>query len=327
MAEEKKQPQEKGQKQQTGLKKIEEETTKQVLTYIEDLQNTGEIVLPENYVPGNALKFAWLHLQTVKDKNKRPALEVCTKLSIVNSLLEMTVKGMSVAKGHGAFIVRGNQLTWQDQYFGRLMQAKRDAGVKDVNSGTIYKGDEYVTTRDEKGVKKLVKHDSPIENVNFDNVRGAYAVVEYTDGRLKLTEMTIGQIKKAWDQGDMKGNSGAHKNFTDQMCERTVINRACKIALNSSDDAGVIGDRDLTEKLPAMEARDKSIEEGEGRKREVLGISDAEEVKEEPEKEVDNQKRAAAKDKKEQPQEQPPPPDDANDDQAINFDAGKQPDF
>lgn len=274
----KNQPQEKGQKQQTGLKKFEEETVGKVLGHIDELQNTGELVLPKNYVPGNALKFAWLHLQTVKDKNKRAALDVCTKLSIVNSLLEMTVKGMSVAKKHGAFIVRGNQLTWQDQYFGNLMRAKRDAEVKDVNARTIYEGDEYITRVNERGVKELVKHDSPIENIDSGKIRGAYAIVEYTDGRLKLTEMTIGQIRKAWDQGDAKGQSKAHQNFTDQMCERTVINRACKVALNSSDDSGIIRDDQEHESLPAKEARDKGIEEGERKERRMLDISDAEEM-------------------------------------------------
>ena len=295
-------------KQQPGLKKFEEETVGKVLAHIEDLQNTGELVLPKDYVPGNALKFAWLHLQTVKDKNKNPALKVCTQLSVVNSLLEMTVKGMSVAKSHGAFIVRGNQLTWQDEYFGKLMQAKRDAGVKDVNSGTIYEGDEYVKKKKKKGVKKLVKHESKLENINFDKIRGAYAVVEYNDGRIKLTEMTMGQIKKAWEQGDMKGQSGAHKNFTDQMCEKTVITRACKIALNSSDDTGIIGDRDI-ERHPDMEARDKAIEEGDGKKRQVLNIPDAEEIQEE-------EPREEPKAKEPPKEKEQPPPIDANDDVA-----------
>jgi recombination protein RecT len=39
----------------------------------------------------------------------------------------------------------------------------------------------------------------------------------------------------------MKGNSGAHKNFTQEMCKKTVINRACKTPINSSSDAILIG--------------------------------------------------------------------------------------
>ncbi len=42
------------------------------------------------------------------------------------------------------------------------------------------------------------------------------------------------QIRKSWQQGAAKGNSGAHNNFTDQMCKKTVISRACKIALGAA---------------------------------------------------------------------------------------------
>ena len=45
------------------------------------------------------------------------------------------------------------------------------------------------------------------------------------------------QIKDSWNQGAMKGNSPAHKLFPDQMAEKTVINRACKLIIRTSDDA------------------------------------------------------------------------------------------
>ena len=48
--------------------------------------------------------------------------------------------------------------------------------------------------------------------------------------------MTLDMIRSAWGQGAAKGNSGAHRNFTDQMAKKTVIARACKIALDSTAD-------------------------------------------------------------------------------------------
>ena len=39
--------------------------------------------------------------------------------------------------------------------------------------------------------------------------------------------------------GVMKGGSPAHKNFDDQMVKKTVINRACKTLINSSDDTAL----------------------------------------------------------------------------------------
>jgi recombination protein RecT len=49
--------------------------------------------------------------------------------------------------------------------------------------------------------------------------------------------MTIDQIHKAWNQGATKGGSPAHRNFPAEMCKKTVIGRACKMIINSSDDA------------------------------------------------------------------------------------------
>ena len=60
------------------------------------------------------------------------------------------------------------------------------------------------------------------------------------DGTSFAEIMSIGQIQKAWDRGVMKGGSPAHKNFDDQMVQKkTVINRACKTLINSSDDTAL----------------------------------------------------------------------------------------
>ena len=51
--------------------------------------------------------------------------------------------------------------------------------------------------------------------------------------------MSIVQIKKAWMQGKGGGNTGAHQNFTDEMCRKTVIGRVCKGIINNSDDSAL----------------------------------------------------------------------------------------
>ncbi len=49
--------------------------------------------------------------------------------------------------------------------------------------------------------------------------------------------MSMAQIRAAWNQGATHGASPAHKNFPAEMCKKTVIGRACKLIINSSDDA------------------------------------------------------------------------------------------
>ena len=76
-----------------------------VLQKLNAYQEAGAIHFPANYSPQNALQSAWLVLQTVKDKNRRPALEVCTKASIANALLYTVISGLSPAKNQVYFLI------------------------------------------------------------------------------------------------------------------------------------------------------------------------------------------------------------------------------
>ena len=88
-------------------------------------QEQGRLQLPPNYSAQNALYSAWLTLQGVKDKNDRPALQVCTKESITNSLLDMVIQGLNPSRKQCYFIPYGNALTLQRSYFGTMGVTKR----------------------------------------------------------------------------------------------------------------------------------------------------------------------------------------------------------
>lgn len=221
----------------TALKRMQEETTQQIMERVTGWQETGEVVLPKGYHVGNAIKLAWLYLQTVENMQHQKAIDYCTKDSICNALLNMVINGEYPQK-HCYFIMYGNRLEWQERYLGKLMRAKRDTEIGKVNAQVIYEGDEFVYTIDENGEKQLVKHVPNLANIDNTKILAAYAVVINKDGTRHIEVMTRTQIQKAWEQGAMKGKSGAHTNFTDQMCMKTVIQRACKIALDSTADPG-----------------------------------------------------------------------------------------
>lgn len=221
----------------TALKRMQEETTQQIMERVTGWQETGEVVLPKGYHVGNAIKLAWLYLQTVENLQHQKAIDYCTKDSICNALLNMVINGEYPQK-HCYFIMYGNRLEWQERYLGKLMRAKRDTEIGKVNAQVIYEGDEFVYTIDENGEKQLVKHVPNLANIDNTKILAAYAVVINKDGSRHIEVMTRTQIQKAWEQGAMKGKSGAHTNFTDQMCMKTVIQRACKIALDSNADPG-----------------------------------------------------------------------------------------
>ena len=219
----------------TALKEMQEKTVNAVMKQVEELQQTGGLVLPKDYNVNNALKSAWIYLQTIETRTKQKAIDVCTKLSICNCLLEMVIRGEHPKK-HCYFIACGNSLEYWERYTGKLLRAKRDTNIQDVVAQVIYEGDNFVYGVDKNGYYQLIKHETAIENINPDKIKAAYAVVIFKDGSKHLEIMTIDQIRKSWQQGAARGTSGAHQNFTDQMCKKTVIARACKIELDSATD-------------------------------------------------------------------------------------------
>lgn len=218
------------------VKRMQEETVNNVMERVAAMQEAGELVLPKQYHAGNALKQAWLYLQTIETREKKPAIEVCTKESICNCLLQMVIYGQNVGKNQCYFIPCGKELTYWEDYRGKYMRAKRDTEIAEVHPQVVYEKDNFVYTVDEVGDYQLVKHETSIDNIDITKIKAAYAVVVNKDGKRHLEVMTMQQVRNAWGQGATKGNSGAHVNFTDQMCKKTVISRACKIALDSSTD-------------------------------------------------------------------------------------------
>lgn len=231
--------------QNSAVKKFTQATLDNVLSRISSIQATGELVLPANYIPENAVRAAWLILQDTVDRNNRPALEVCSPHSIANAFMDMVTSGLSVAKNQGYFVVYGDKLQFDQSYIGDIAVAKRVANVKEVNAVTVYKDDVFEYEVDAStGRKKVIKHDQKLTNIDMNKIVGAYAIVSYNDGSTDTEIMTLGQIQTSWGMGGSKGNSPAHKNFPDQMAEKTVISRALKIETGSSDDSSVVGNRE-----------------------------------------------------------------------------------
>ncbi|MGV2787831.1 recombinase RecT, partial [Clostridium perfringens] len=148
---------------------------------------------PPNYNASNALKSAFFNLQEVTDKTGKPALEVCTKESIANTLLDMVVQGLSPAKKQCYFVVYGNKLQLSRSYFGTQAVLKRLSNVEDIWANVIYHGDvfDYEVA---DGRERLIRHETEFENRDND-ISGAYAIVKTTDGEGILTVMTRKEIE------------------------------------------------------------------------------------------------------------------------------------
>lgn len=222
-----------------ALATTKEQTLTSVQNRIAELQEGG-FKLPPNYSPENALQSAWLMLQDVQTRDKKPALEVCSKNSIAMSLFKMVQLGLNPAKNQCYFVPYGQDLVCMTSYFGQVLIAKR-SGLKDVKANLILEGDDFNYKIEADGRKVITEHNQPFSNFGKP-IMGAYCVVTLPDGVQDTDIMTIEEIKQSWKQGATNGNSPAHKNFEGEMAKRTVTNRAIKMFVNSSDDAAILDD-------------------------------------------------------------------------------------
>jgi len=246
--------------QTNELAVLKDQTVTAVEKRIGQLVENGQLVLPRNYSAANALQAAWLTLQDVKDKDKKPALEVCTRNSVVQALYSMVVQALDPGKRQGYFIAYGRSLVFQRSYFGTLAVAKRMADVSDAVAEIVYEDDTF-EYEIERGTKRVVTHRQSLDSIDTGKVRAAYAVVMFNDGRDYTELMTWDQIQAAWSKSKMNPNSDSstHKQFQSEMVKRTVFNRALKRYINSSNDDHLFlqeFNREVSESVEASIAED-----------------------------------------------------------------------
>lgn len=206
----------------------------QVIARVNSLSEVG-FKMPADYQHVNAIKASMLVLQDLKDKNGKPALEVCTQNSIASALFTMAIKGLDVSRKTAYFLVRGNQLCLHESYFGKVLQVKRIYPDFDPHPVVIREGDEFVYTIDpETGCKKLVKHEQKLENIDNDFV-GAYMYLPTSKGGQDLFVMTKKQILTAWSKSSSREQT-THRAFQEKMVLKTVINSGCNMIINSTPD-------------------------------------------------------------------------------------------
>lgn len=224
--------------------------TESVLNRIAALQKGG-ITVPKGFSADNQIYLAFLKLTGMTDpSSKKPVLSLVTPQSVANAMLTMCLKGLSMEKGQCTFIRYGNELQFQQEYHGTVALAKR-YGAGDPQAQVIYEGDDFEYEINPKTGKKVVKkHVQKLQNINNDKIVGAWCLVPYADHpdwEPKVEVMTMDEIRRSWMQGATKGQSPAHRNFPQEMAKKTVIGRACKLFVSTSDDAGVYGTDDSPE--------------------------------------------------------------------------------
>ena len=210
-----------------------------VMARINDMLGKHELVLPDNYNAGTALRSAMLIIQDTKDKNGRTALDVCTKASVVNSLLNMCIQGLQPSKKQCYFIAYGNQLQMFRSYFGTQCALRRAVpSVHKIVADLVRYNDEVDWSTNQYGerfVSRIVS--DPFENADKPYKYGFCNIYDYRGELLATSIMSWTDIQTSWKQSrNWKPTDGVHQRFPEEMAKRTLINRACKNLLNSTAD-------------------------------------------------------------------------------------------
>ena len=266
----------------------QKQVTSNVATRIEAMKGEGLLIAP-NYSVSNALSSAYYALKNSSSGN---LLQQCTQDSVYNALLEMVTQGLSPAKKQCYFIKYGSDVQLRMSYFGTIKVTKDLQEVKDVTANVVYEGDTLEVSV-ENGRKKLVKHETDWRNAD-NPIIAAYCIITRTDGEEFFEVMTKKQIDKSWSKAKTKN---VQIDFPDQMAMRTVINRAAKMFINTSNDsdlfAGAINNTIADEYEDGRQTKDVTPEQPAETLDSVLGTQAGSEAEKSQEKEVINQELAA----------------------------------
>ena len=210
-----------------------------VLSRVNEMSEAG-FTLPADYNPTNAIKASMLVLQEIKDKNGKPALEVCTQASIQAALFKMLTFGEDVSKVQGYFITYGTQLQYQESYFGKVLRVRRIFPEWTPVPMLIHEGDSFEYAIDpETGRKKVVKHEQKLENID-KAIIGGYLYIPCADGGQDLYIMTAKEIAAAHSKS--RGGGAVHKQFSTKMYSKTLVSSGCNYILNSTPSQSNIAD-------------------------------------------------------------------------------------
>lgn len=223
---------------------LQRDITDVVLDKVTELEEQG-VQLPMNYNVANALKQAFFKINEVQLSYKeggglymeKYGNTPVGKASVANSLLDMIQQGLNPGKNQCYFIAYGQKLQMSRSYFGTQTALKRLSDIEEVKAEVIHQGDvfEIGSVENETVVTKFVPSFENLDNP----IVGAFATITKTDGTKAYTIMTKKQIDQSWSKAKVQK---VQQEFPEEMAKRTVINRAAKPFINTSDDADLFSD-------------------------------------------------------------------------------------
>lgn len=217
-------------------KRKQNEMVMKVAERVQQMVTDEQINIPQNYSVVNAVQAAYFKLTEVDFKKRKALIDEATPESVAFALQDMAIQALSVAKNQGYFIVYGDKMQFTRSYHGTQAVIKRMSGIKDIWANVIWKGETFDVEYNDRGQLAFKGHkvDWKAATGKKEDIEGAYCIIERDDGIQFLTVMTMDEIKTSWSQSSMKA---VQDKYPQEMSKRTVINRAAKAFINTSDDS------------------------------------------------------------------------------------------
>ena len=189
------------------------------------------MVLPENFNPTNSLKKARMMLNDMKVQGK-PVLDVCTKESVIQCLIDSCCKGLDYSEMQVYFIPRANIMTNLESVYGRIARAKRASRYYKPIVQYVHEGDDFQIGVDVTNGKTIIKkHETSLDNLDKPIV-AAYTFVTDDNNDTEVFIMTKREWLTSWKKSS---NGGAvAKEFERDMIFRTIIKKSTKSLVNSN---------------------------------------------------------------------------------------------
>lgn len=196
-----------------------------------------EIANDKTFNAKQAIISMALKLKEVKDKAGRPAIDVCTRESIAQVAQELLVKRLDPLKSQVSLIVRGDKLSFHQQYQGAVKRAlELNPFLSHFNFVPIYKNDKVEMEIGKDGSYGIKSHTTSFANIGNNNLIGGYVRAIKKDGSVYMTEvMTMEQIKIAWSKSSNSSLS-VHHAFPLRMVRKTILNGLCNWLINTTGE-------------------------------------------------------------------------------------------
>lgn len=205
-----------------------------IVDFANEYIKKNNIIVSQKYDLPKAMNSLYLNLIQVKDKDNRPALEVCSEVSIREAVMECVNKELNVSKSQGYYIVYKDKLQFQPSYFGLAKMARDYAGVN-IMSNVIRDGEDADVESRIDG--SLVVHHKPSIKCLNNKIVAVYAVAtDVSSGRVVNSDiMSTEEAKKSLAKSKTGGSVA--KEFEHEMLRKVVERRLAKHFINKSSDA------------------------------------------------------------------------------------------